>query len=96
MTEPRASLVELEVQARLTALLYRNAELSMAVNVAVSAAVPLLGTLGGPGRIMIAWWVAMVLVACFRLYQARAGTRAIVLRPRRRRGGARGICAAPH
>ncbi len=76
MTTVEATAVEREVQARLTALVYRNAPLGSAVNIVVSAAVALLGTLDQPGRIMIAWWLVMVGPALYRAQQARVFARA--------------------
>jgi len=69
-------IVEFEVEARLTALLYRNAPLGSVVNLIVSAAVAVLGLLNQPGRIMIAWWLLMIGPALYRAQQARSYTRA--------------------
>jgi signal transduction histidine kinase len=71
VSESPAASRDQDVEARLTALLFRNATLSTLVNVAVSAAVALLGLIDQPGRIMLAWWLLMLGAALLRQRTAR-------------------------
>ena len=60
-----------EIQAQLTALLFRNAGTSQAVNVAVASAVAYLGYHHGSGTIAVVWLLWMYLVSLGRYVLAR-------------------------
>lgn len=60
-----------EIQARQTALLYRNALVGLAVNTSVSALFAGIGYISRPGYTIIAWWLVMLGVSLLR-YQLSA------------------------
>ena len=71
MNAPDAPAIDAQIDARLTALLFRNAGLGQAINVVVSGLVAVLGYVSRPGAIIIAWWVLVVVLALYRLQMSR-------------------------
>lgn len=60
-----------EVQARQTALLYRNAGLAQGINITVSALLAYIGYVSRPGPIIVVWWLLMLVTSIARYQLVR-------------------------
>jgi len=60
-----------EIQAQLTALLYRNARTGQTVNVLVATALAILGYLERPQPLLVAWWALMCMLSLGRWMMAK-------------------------
>ncbi|MDD5249099.1 MAG: ATP-binding protein [Rhodocyclaceae bacterium] len=71
MTHLAQRPVNAEIQARQTALLYRNVGLGQAVNIAVSTLLAYLGYISRPGLVILLWWLCVLALSFARYLLAR-------------------------